>query len=267
MFSSNNGNNYRLSNNAYCFRNNQCWSGYCDKGRCGIAQEEHDPCRPIIENCPGTLQCSTFSNTCISHSYQKQLPCKYGSDCSFSATCIRGKCVENIPPGQPCVSLRPDLCADGSKCTRLDSTAGNLRCYELCSDRVPCPKGYECIENVWNPDPICRPIKSSNRSTQSHSTETLNIVLVIIFILIILLGGLYGWIQLTRSKKDPRLVKRKKKKLILNYEGNGLATLTIVPSNSQLSQQQQPVAASQIFLNNSNPTEPPPAYSEIINIS
>lgn len=268
MVSSNDGNTYRLTNNAHCLRNNQCWSGYCNKGRCGLAEVEHDPCRPLIENCPGTLQCSTFSHTCISASYQKQLPCKYGSDCSFSATCLGGKCVENIPPGQSCVSVKPDLCAAGSKCTSLDGNdSSNLRCYEFCSNKVPCPKGYECIENVWNPDPICKPIKSSNQFSQYRSSETLHVVLVIIFILIILLGGLYGWIQLTRSKKDPRLTKRKKKKLILNYEGNGLATLSIVPSKSQVLQQQQPVAASQIFLNSFNPTEPPPAYSEIINIS
>jgi len=257
---------YRLSNNRRCLWNGQCSSGYCNSGRCIDPEKKHDPCRPDIRNCPKSLQCSESSRTCVHNGYKPSQVCITASDCKFNQFCIKGSCQANFMIGNKCETIKPDLCIEGSKCTVSLSNSEPTKCYELCNNQVPCPFGYKCIQNIWNADPICVPIQNQQIKTYSvNSDETVQAVVIVVAVIIVFLGIIYGWIRLTRSGRDPRLFsstgKKKKKKVRLSYEGNGLATITVIPSNCQ---SPLPVAASQLFYVSMN--EAPPAYSEVINI-
>ncbi len=257
--------------NSACFRNEQCHTGFCKNGACRNPEIQNDSCDPEVENCPKPFKCSKFSRTCVPFEYQKWIPCRSQSDCKFGDYCIEGKCKASRPIGSSCSSISPDLCKMGSKCTSL-SQAESTKCYELCSKKVPCPSGYSCTENLWNVDPICVPKQQQEGQLEWNLEEYLDgeiiaAVLVILAFLVILLGAVYGWIKLTHSGKDPRLIikkrkqKQKKKKVRLNYDGNGMATVTLIPSNCQ---SPNPVAASHLF--DQNIIDPPPPYSEVINI-
>lgn len=262
---------FRLANNRRCLRNTQCSSGYCRNGVCSDPEKRHDPCRPQIGNCPRPLQCSWNSRTCVPIGYKPLPVCITASDCKYTQTCIKGNCKANIPLGNKCESVKPDLCVMGSKCTVMLSNSEIAKCHELCNNQVSCPNGYKCTENIWNADSICIPIQNNHAVATNtnkfnlRSDGTVEAVVIVLAVIIVILGIIYGWIRLTRSGRDPRLLnssgKKKKKKLRLNYEGNGLATITVIPSNCQ---SPQPVSASQLF--NAPINEPPPAYSEIINI-
>lgn len=85
----------------------------------------------------------------------------------------------------------------------------------------------------------------------------------ILFIAMIMFGLAYAWIKLTKSEKDPRL--KNKKRLRLQYEGNGLASITFVASPDQ---SPAPVAASRLFNSTTNtPSAPPPSYNEAVRSS
>lgn len=271
-----------------CFKNGHCSSGFCRKEICSEPTKKHDPCSFSINNCPSGLFCSKKSRTCIPLNYQVSEFCKGSSDCSFDEYCITGRCLKALSVGKRCKIMRPDLCEMGSECAVVSSLSS--KCYELCSSKVPCSSGYKCVKtNNHSINSICIPksthsstssSSSSNQYTTIKSEEIVQAILIVLAVLTIILAGLYGWIRLTRSGLDPRLLnlkdKKKRKRLRLNLEGNGLATITLVPSNCQ---SPQPVAASQLFspndINNNNnnnddndnyTSEAPPAYSEIINI-
>lgn len=242
-----------------CLSNDHCVSGYCRKGTCQNPEKKHDPCLPSTDNCPKNLWCSDKSRTCVPVGYKPLQNCITASDCKFNEYCLKGECKANIAIGKICEVIRPDLCAMGSKCTVSLSSKEATKCYELCSDQISCPSGFKCTENIWNADPICIPNKFK------LPDETVQAVIIVLAVVIFLLGIIYGWVRITKSGRDPRLLsssgKKKKKKYRLNYEGNGLATITVIPSNCQ---SPQPVAASQLF--NSPVDDAPPAYSEVINI-
>lgn len=250
-----------------CFSNKQCTTGFCKNGQCRDPTKQNDACEPSLNNCPRTLQCSEYSHTCIPLKYQKWIPCRSQSDCKFGNYCIDGECIASIPIGRPCDSIAPDLCVMEAKCTSIDSQEAT-KCHELCSEAIPCPTGYNCIKNLWNEDAICVP--QSNPKTDWKMEDLVDEEVIVAFLitlalLVILLGAIYGWIRLTRSGKDPRLLSKKKlkkkKRLRLNYDGNGLATITLIPSNCQ---SPNPItAASQLFPSSRNDDAPPP-YSEVV---
>jgi hypothetical protein len=260
---------YRLANNHRCIWSGQCYSGYCKKGGCHDPENIHDPCRPEIRNCPKHLKCSKSSRTCVPAGYKSSKVCITASDCKYNESCLKGTCHTNIPIGDKCFSVRPDLCAMGSKCTVALSNSEPTKCYQLCNSQVSCHSGYKCIQNIWNSDSICiqdQDQPSVVKTYSVNSNEAVKAIIVVLAVIIVLLGIIYGWIRITRSGPDPRLKrssdkKKKKKRVRLNYEGNGLATITVIPSNCQ---SPLPVAASQLF--NVPINEPPPAYSEAINI-
>lgn len=264
---------YRSAVNAECFRNDQCWSGYCKNGRCANPEKLHDPCRLAVRNCPGSLTCSAFSRTCVTQSFTpSRSTCHSASDCRYNERCLNGRCERSRPIGASCNSVNPDLCAMGSKCTVSKSFSEPTKCYELCSRRIECPEGYQCVRNVINVDAICVPKPPSNNTRQQLTKAQIDELvyggLMIITAIFILLFLIYGWIRLTnRADDDSR--KKKKKKVKLCHDGNGLATITVIPSNCQ---SPQPVAASQLFVANSYPynsnvyPDAPPEYSEVITI-
>lgn len=259
----------KFVNYHHCLRNDQCRSGYCRRGKCNYPEKQHDPCEPPLQNCPDSLHCSDRSRTCVPPGYKPFSTCFTASDCKYNELCVEEKCLASVPIGKACEAINPDLCVMGSKCTVSFSKLETARCHELCSDKVPCPKGYRCTKNIWNSDPICVPIKDRPTPAPSvfflSSDEVFQVVIIVLCVIIILLGVVYGWIRLTRSGPDPRLLsssgRRKRKRLRLNYDGNGLATITVIPSNCQ---SPQPVAASQLF--NTPVNGDPPAYSEVINM-
>jgi hypothetical protein len=78
---------------------------------------------------------------------------------------------------------------------------------------------------------------------------------------IVLFGLIYAWIQVTRTAApDPKI---KKKRVRLQYEGNGLASITVLPSHDA---SPAPVAAAQLFNDNSNIMQAPPPYSVAIKL-
>lgn len=270
---------YKFGKNFECFRNDQCWSGFCSNHKCSDPQGVYDSCRPGAKNCPIGLKCSEYSRTCVSKSYFKSSTGKcFGiSDCRFDEYCRAGQCIPNRPIGSTCSSVTSDLCAMGSKCTVAYSISETTKCYELCSKEVDCPHGYKCIKNVFNPDSICVPKVTAKKSPQVQEFDIDEIfyggVLIITGIMLLLLL-IYGWIKFTNrgNDNDPRFTnpssgKKRKKKLRLNYTGNGLATITVIPSNCQ---SPRPVAASDLFTPtnpyNINITYPdaPPKYSEVV---
>ena len=266
---------YNLGNNFECLRNDQCWSGYCKGRRCANPQRLHDPCRTAARNCPGSLKCSNFSRTCVSEHFRPSRAfCRTTSDCRFNEFCLNDTCKASRPIGSNCDSVSPDFCAMGSKCTVSKSISEPTKCYELCSINVACPEGFQCIKNVWNADSICIRRSSTKIRILSKSgvVELVYGGLLIVVAVIIFLCMIYGWIRFTNSREDdPRLInsitgKKKKKKLRLFHNGNGLATITVIPSNCQ---SPQPVAASQLFVNlynSNNYPDAPPEYSEAITI-
>lgn len=256
---------YRLSNNHRCLWHAQCSSGYCKNGGCHDPEKTHDPCRPELKNCPNSLlQCSESSRTCVPLGYKPFKTCITVSDCKFNESCIKGTCRANIPIGDKCETINPDLCVMGSKCTVALSNTESTKCYKLCNSQIACPSGYKCTENIWNADPICIEDQPTVKAYSVNSNEIVQAIVIVLAVIIVFLGIIYSWIRFTRSGRDPRLKrssKKKKKRVRLNYEGNGLATITVIPSNCQ---SPLPVAASQLF--NVPINEPPPAYSEVINI-
>lgn len=273
--SSDSSSSHQFTKNSACFRNDQCSSGYCKLLRCADPRSLHDPCRASLRNCPGTLKCSEFSRTCVSQSFSpSRASCHSVSDCRFNELCLNGICKPSRSIGSSCESVSPDLCSMGSKCTVSNSISELTKCHELCSGNVSCPQGYQCTINVWNSDAICirRSFTNMRQSSQSDFHELFYGVLLILTAILILLGLIYGWIRFTSSREDdPRLInsttgKKKKKKLKLCYNGNGLATITVMPSNCQ---SPQPVAASQLFVNPYNTysyPDAPPEYFEAITI-
>lgn len=273
---------HQFGKNWACFRNDQCSSGFCKRGQCADPHSLHDPCRAILRNCPGTLRCSEFSRTCVSEHFSpsraSSSSCRTVSDCRFNELCLDGTCKPSRSIGSSCESVSPDLCAMGSKCTVSKSISEHTKCHELCSGTVACPQGFQCTTNLWNSDAVCvrtlsPNIQQSSRS-QAHFHEIIYGLLLILTALLIFLGLIYGWIKFTsRQEDDPRLMnsatgKKKKKKFKLCHDGNGLATITAIPSNCQ-SPQPQPVAAAQLFVNPYNTniySDAPPEYSEAITI-
>lgn len=261
-----------MKNNSACFKHSQCSSGFCRKALCSDPTTKHDPCNPLPDNCPRNLQCSKRSRTCVPFDYEAKEPCRGSSDCSYNEYCIKGRCIRSLSPGNTCKGVDPDLCAVGSKCMVYPSFKDAKKCYELCSSKVPCRPGYDCLINTFSSNSVCvaKAFSPSSKTNTINPDEIVQAILIVLTVLILILGGLYGWIRLTRSGKDPRLLsskdKKKRKRLRLNIEGNGLATITLVPSTCQ---SPQPVAASQLFspiATNNYMDGAPPAYSEIINI-
>lgn len=255
-----------------CFRNNQCISGYCKSGRCANPSSSHHPCNPFAQNCPDSLKCSNFSRTCVPSNYFQKYPCKSSSDCTFNQRCgSDGNCKAMRQKGTTCNIEEEQICEMGSLCALVDDDSQSSKCYEKCSFTIPCSPGYKCKKFPQTEDSICIPRRrSSNRNSTSSNDnislsqrEIFQALVIVILAIIILLGLLSLWIRFTRGEKDPRLWndsgKKKKKKLRLNIEANGLATITVIPSNPQ---SPQPVAASQLF----SSSDAPPAYSEVIQI-
>lgn len=243
---------YELESGKYCLRDNQCHSGFCYGGKCLDPKMEHQPCRPEADLCPYSLTCSTYSRTCVSSHHWIRNPCKSGGDCSHSEACERGICIKLKKAGEECI-LR-DRCEMGYNCKAINNNRpSSLKCLELCNKKVPCSKGYTC-----SPEYFCIPT-ANDTANPLQFLDNLKIITVGVLVLIGLLGIIYGWIRLTKTTQDPRL--KKKKKLRLNYEGNGLATITVIPSQSQ-----SPVVASQLFINNTTTDNGnlPPSYDEIV---
>ena len=270
-------NKNKFENHLACFRNDQCRSGFCRKGRCSDPLKTNDPCLPVLENCPKSsklelMHCSVFSHTCVPFNYTKSIPCRSQSDCRPTEFCIKGTCTPSLSIGSACDIVKAkNFCAQGSKCTSSTSEPNQTKCHELCNEAVPCSSGFSCKSS------ICVRNQSNHliNFDDLYDEEVIVGLVIILAFLIILLAGIYGWIRLTRSGKDPRLdmtkskqkKKKNKRKLRLNYDGNGLATVTLIPSNCH---SPQPISASQLF--NQSPesfiqlgTDPPP-YCEVVNI-
>jgi hypothetical protein len=264
--------NYKLPKYSACFRNEQCWSGFCSlRNRCKEPEKIHDPCRPLIENCPGNLVCSEWSRTCVPVDYHSKANsfCKFSSDCKHTEICWRGSCRKALQIGFEC-QKQTELCVQGSKCTQILSSS-NSKCLQLCSAESKCPYGFECKPDTFDPSvSVCigRIIDhNTHEGSNSHrSQDLIEATLLVAFVLVLLLAILYGWIRFTKSGIDPRFLhnskskKKKKKKLRLNYDSNGLATITVIPSNCQ---SPLPVAAADLF---SGAPCDPPAYAEVISI-
>lgn len=242
----------------HCFRNAQCYSGWCNEGFCARPVNTHHPCNSHRDNCPYNLYCSSFSHTCVTADYVAKSKCSCASDCKYNENCIKGKCKKTKAIGSKCSLYGSDNCETGSMCTFIKSDERDKpKCFELCSANVPCPTGYACVKLKDQSQPLCVP---KNAFLMDDMMRYARITGTIMFIAMIMFGLAYAWIKLTKSKKDPRL--KNKKRLRLQYEGNGLASITFVASPDQ---SPAPVAASQLFNSSANtPSVPPPSYDEAV---
>lgn len=248
-----------FSNGHECFKHAHCQSGFCLAGRCLSPTKIHDHCSTQLRNCPSGLYCSSLSRTCIPHDYKRKHSCVYESDCLDSEICVSGFCRNLKRVGAPCSTLLPDYCEMGSKCVTSGVKGSQTRCHEQCSSSIPCSKGFTCTKvNYWH---LCLP--ASGSLADSELWQALQVSAIVLGSFILVFGLLYAWIKVTRAqdRKDPRL---KRKRVRLQYEGNGLASITVVPSHDQ---SPEPVAAAHLFNDNSAVTQPPPPYSEAIKMS
>lgn len=233
-----------------CLRNGHCRSGFCRQGLCTSPRKEHDPCSDTHENCPSRLVCSPFSRTCVSPHHVTMEPCNGVSDCAWDERCRQGRCVAVHKIGERCESVLPDPCETGSKCIRLDAQTGSKHCYALCSEQVSCPDTFMCVQPPSSLRRVCVPRRQFQFTTppplqtetrRSPSTGDMQVAAFILLFLVVMLVAIWGWVRMTRTRRDPAL---KKKRLRLNYEGNGLASITVVPSQPQ---SPPPVPAVHLF--------------------
>jgi hypothetical protein len=238
--------------------------------------------------------------------------CSSGTDCAHGKICWKGQCKWPRLIQELCVprsvqrlnandddSYRVMPCETGSVCMALeeaskvyratvklrylmqpmpsdsdkDSNSMRFRCYELCSEAIPCPNDYRCaatepldpenystskavtsslslpqVLHVCVPKTVNSHVHSTSFKQDSHAAFW--ILVAVVFCAIALLA----WIRLTRTTAANAT--DKKQKIRLNYEGNGMATITMVPDFSANSNLQPPLAQS-LF------PQQPPKYEDI----
>ncbi len=244
-----------FANGHKCFKNEHCLSGFCLAGYCKNPSKFHDPCHELDSKCPSGSRCSTLSHTCVPFNYKRKIKCSVQSDCLFTEVCVHGACKKTSKAGRSCSQFLPDYCEMGSKCAVPSLGERKARCYEQCSTSIPCTFGYSCSPT----EGLCFP--SSNLAADDDIWLSLQFAAAIFAVLIVWFGIIYAWIRFTRS--TPPDARTKKKRVRLQYEGNGLASITMVPSHDPLT---CPVAAAQLFNDNSGITQAPPPYSVAIKL-